>query len=630
MEACVERTSGEWRVTSGEQRQEINAESAEFSRGGGDGSGSMRSSNVREASGIAPAQPPSSKGKYLIGGAAAAVALLAVGWAAYHFGGSGKGSSSAPGKITQISHWDKLMDQARLSPDGHTVAFSSPVNGLRQVFVILASGGEPLQLTNDEGDKFVSNFSTDGTEIYLEKLHGTGETWSVPTLGGNAKRVLTGFAAAPSPDGKSIYYARAQTRSVFRGDRAGMGEDEVVTLDPKAWPVARILPFPDGKKLLVITASTISTLELFHAYVADVATRGVEDLGQFEGNGQDVVWSEAGKSVLYGRTVNGLTNIWKMNVGDKSLSQVTFGPGPDRSPMPDPGGKGIYVVNGKSTDYLTAYNTRTKASVDIAGENATQPAVSHDGKRLMYVTNPSRDRSEMWVADVDGGNKTKLAQGAALATATWALDDEHLIFFSEEDGKATKFYTVKPDGSGMKTYTAPETLTVVSVSWSPDQKTLFVSGAERGSKTLSIWRESTEGSTLEKMVEGCGIAFDAAADGKYLLSWVGEPAKRGIYAVSIADKSCTMMVPGVTTFGVNGENDGKSFLYAVPGRKDVTIYRQRMENGKAIGQPQVATTLPFAFPLTTGGNAYDFSRDLTTVVYARPGGHADLYLMGER
>jgi hypothetical protein len=91
-----------------------------------------------------------------------------------------------------------------------------------------------------------------------------------------------------------------------------------------------------------------------------------------------------------------------------------------------------------------------------------------------------------------------------------------------------------------------------------------------------------------------------------------------------------MMVPGVATFGINGEKEGKSFLYAIPGRKNVTIYRQTWENGKAVGQPQVALTLPFAFPLTSGGNAYDFSRDLTTVVYARPGGHADLYLLSER
>ena len=40
---------------------------------------------------------------------------------------------------------------------------------------------------------------------------------------------------------------------------------------------------------------------------------------------------------------------------------------------------------------------------------------------------------------------------------------------------------------------------------------------------------------------------------------------------------------------------------------------------------------PFAFPLSYhNGNAYDFSRDLSTIVYARPGGHADLYLLSQK
>jgi hypothetical protein len=179
----------------------------------------------------------------------------------------------------------------------------------------------------------------------------------------------------------------------------------------------------------------------------------------------------------------------------------------------------------------------------------------------------------------------------------------------------------------MKTFTAPETLTLQSVLSSADQKTLFVNAAERGSKVISIWKQSAEeGSTLEKFAEDCGIAFDVSPDGKYLLTWTsGE--KLGIYAQSIADHSCSMLVPKVSTFGINAEKDGKSFLYAVPTRKDVTIYRQKWDNGKTIGPPQVALTLPFAFPLLSGGNAYDFSRDLSTVVYARPGGHADLYLL---
>jgi Tol biopolymer transport system component len=57
----------------------------------------------------------------------------------------------------------------------------------------------------------------------------------------------------------------------------------------------------------------------------------------------DVVCSEPGKTVLFPRTVNGLTNIWKYSLQDRSLTQITFGTGPDFSPMPDPGGKGFTI-----------------------------------------------------------------------------------------------------------------------------------------------------------------------------------------------------------------------------------------------------------------------------------------------
>src|SRR5215469_7750638 len=67
------------------------------------------------------------------------------------------------GKVTQISHWDKPIDNPNISPDGRTIAFTSPVAGIPQVFVMLASGGEPLQLTRDEGDKTVDGFSADGS-----------------------------------------------------------------------------------------------------------------------------------------------------------------------------------------------------------------------------------------------------------------------------------------------------------------------------------------------------------------------------------------------------------------------------------------------------------------------------------
>jgi hypothetical protein len=84
------------------------------------------------------------------------------------------------------------------------------------------------------------------------------------------------------------------------------------------------------------------------------------------------------------------------------------------------------------------------------------------------------------------------------------------------------------------------------------------------------------------------------------------------------------------TAGAIFARDGKSFLYAISSRSGVTINRQLWKDGKVIGTPQVALRLPFMFPLFCSGNAYDFSRNLSTIVYTRPGGHADLYLLSQK
>jgi hypothetical protein len=103
----------------------------------------------------------------------------------------------------------------------------------------------------------------------------------------------------------------------------------------------------------------------------------------------------------------------------------------------------------------------------------------------------------------------------------------------------------------------------------------------------------------------------------------------GIYVISTFDRKCNSLLPGVVTFNATFARDGKSFLYAVASRGEVTIYRQAWRDGKTIGAGQVALKVPFAFPLMYAGNAYDFSRDLSTIVYARPGGHADLYVLSQ-
>jgi hypothetical protein len=386
-----------------------------------------------------------------------------------------------------------------------------------------------------------------------------------------------------------------------------------------------LLLFPGGNDLLA-TAFPKMFRPKFRFYRINVTSHEAVDLGEVSGN-RDVVWDEPGKTVLFSRTVNGLTNIWNYSLNGRRLKQITFGAGPDYRPMPDPGGKGLYFVNGKSSGFLTAYQVHSKESTDIVSEDATEPIISADGKRVMYIAPPAHDQRELWVADIDGGNNVKIATGEDLGTGSWAPDNFHLSFQETRADAGSHAYIVGADGSGLRQL--PRTGGVVGNSvWSPDQKFVYVIGWEKPGSTPSVWEWSVDGSNPEKVVDNCCYVSDIDPGGKYLRGIVERGEKTGIYEVSISDRKCIPLLHGTETETAVFARDGKSFLYPVGSRGEVTIYRQPWKDGKAIGAPQVALKVPFAFSLGyAGGNAYDFSRDLSTIVYARPGGQADLYLL---
>jgi len=575
--------------------------------------------------GSAAGQPSAALARkwYVILGAC--VVLLAAAFGAYHIWPHANTPSDAA-QVTKISQWNKPMNDARLSPGGRAVAFVSPAGGVAQVFLMLASGGEPLQLTNDEGDKNVDTFSRDGREVYYSRFLGRDEVWAVPALGGSPRRVASANYLVFSPDGGSMFYAKSDNSGIFRADKSGLNEEPVYSSAGTGMSFIPLLVFPGGEELRAAGGQPFSPD--FNFYRINLISHKATDLGAVSGN-TDVVWAEPGKAVLFSRNVSGLTNIWKYNL-DGTLTQITLGAGPDYSPMPDPAGKGIYYVNGKSSGFLTTYHVHSKESKDIASDDATQPEISPDGKRVMYTTLPAPNRNELWVSDIDGDNTAKLATGEILKTATWAQDNFHLAFVNAGANEEDKAYVVGADGSGLRQLLRTEN-TIWNVVWGRDQKSIYVSGPEKASQILTVWKWNVDGSNPEKFVENCCIVYDADPSGQYLLGVVPKGETAGIYEVSISDRKCVALLPGVATFTVAFARDGESFLYAVPSRAEITIFCQAWRDGKIIGAPQVALKVPFTFPLGYAtGNAYDFSKDLSTIVYARPGGHADLYLLSQK
>ena len=127
------------------------------------------------------------------------------------------------------------------------------------------------------------------------------------------------------------------------------------TLDGTPWPVSSILPFPDSARLFVASFYPSSFLDSMLAYCLDLSTQTTSDLGLIPGDALDQVWEQPGKTTLFfPKTVNGLTNIWRFAFQDatpllysSAAPLAPFLQAPDASPMPDPSGKGMYIVNGK-------------------------------------------------------------------------------------------------------------------------------------------------------------------------------------------------------------------------------------------------------------------------------------------
>ena len=525
------------------------------------------------------------------------------------------------GKVTQISHWNKPIDSPSISPDGRTIAFTSPVAGIPQVFVMLASGGEPLQLTRDEGDKTVDGFSVDGSEIYFARVLGRDEVWAIPTLGGNPRRLVSALFAVPSPDGSSLFYLKSYNSSIFRTPLNSFSEEQIYNFDnPPAFPVA-ILPFPNGKDLFVTTMTQFPD-RTGHLYRVNVSGHSAHEIGTVSDVANGGGWEEPGKSVLISRTVNGLINLWSYNLAGRSFKQLTFGPGPDQWPMPDPSGRGIFFVNGKNSTLLTVYHVGNKSTDELVSENSSQPVISPDAKHIMYVRVPDQNRNELWASEIDGSNPRKIASSGDLATSNWSRDGSHLIYADVSAARGSAI-VVGSDGRDPHEIKGIQG-GIVWMAWTPDAKKIYITSIVASKRV--VWEANADGSQLQKFIDDCCFVADASPDGKRLLGLVERGDDAGIYQVSLADKKRIPLLTGVVTFGARYSPDGRSVIYAVAARGQVTFYRQTINGDKAVGYPKLALTLPFAFPFNyVNGNAFDFSPDLSTIVYLRLSGQADFF-----
>jgi serine/threonine protein kinase len=568
------------------------------------------------------AQPTAKRNPILYAGIA--VVVLAAIFAAYHFlprSGSST-QSTASGKITKISDWNRAMIGAVLSPDGRTLAFSSTINGYDQLFVMLTSGGQPLQLTHDGGNKYPRAFSADGNQIYFGGIIGDLGIRAIPTLGGDSQPLANGYMVAPSADGRYLYVLN-YLHSIVRTGPSGAGSEHFADIED-ANRVLQLLPTPDNKFLFVIQANPGSpVLQL------DLSTHQFTRLKPIPDLEEGVAWAEPGKSLYVARAVNGITNLWQFTLADGALKQLTFGPGPDGTPLPDPTGRGLFFINGRPTGNLTVYRPATKQSTDILSDLATQPCVTHKNDRVAYVTMPQSNHYELWVADIDGSNAKRLFTSASrIETIAFTEDDKQFVF-TEQTRPESHLFAVALDSSRVRQLPAAPGDVGFGASIPGTNAVALTSFTNNNSQTRVNFKLdlASPNPQPEILFQGCTSVLSVSPDLNYYAGPVLFGNDAGLWQYSLKDKKCTALRPGLASYFGEYAKDGKSFYFADTKDGKTNVFRQSWSNGQPGKDVKSILVFPFAVREDFAGNAWALSDDLSTLVYSRPTAHDDLYLL---
>jgi Tol biopolymer transport system component len=138
---------------------------------------------------------------------------------------------SNPRRLT--FHRDRQALPIRWSPSGDRIAYSSGFDPSADVYVVDATGGAPMRITDDTLDEVHPTWSRDGDWIYYSRIHASTswELWKTPAHGGEPVQLTRGdrhMMADEAADGETLYFLTRYWQGVLwkmpLSDRLGQPE----------------------------------------------------------------------------------------------------------------------------------------------------------------------------------------------------------------------------------------------------------------------------------------------------------------------------------------------------------------------------------------------------------------------
>ena len=386
---------------------------------------------------------------------------------------------SLPAFSSLRSSTPRCWDQS-WSPDGRYFAcVAAPNDRARRtsLYLLPASGGEPIPVTDGSSGDWSPSWSSDGRRLFfVSNRGGSMDLWQQrigeegPVGAPEPLTVGVGMRkAAFSPDGTKLAYSRGRMVSnvwrvpILRERPANRADAEHLTIGQAYTRLSDISP--DARRLLAPRSGTC------------LAPKGSDRSGR---GGICVLPAEGGDMTQL--TTRGRSARWSPRGWNSDLWVMPAEGGPARQLTSDP-------------------------------ESNSNARWSPDGTEIAFVSNRSGNR-DIWVISADGGEPRQVTDypGGDQSPA-WSPDGKWLVF--QSSGRGAGLWRIPASGGEAEPVTESR---AYAPRWSPDGKEIYF---VRPDINVNIWAVSLEDGREYPVTDFSGRHgnlgwMPLATDGEYL------------------------------------------------------------------------------------------------------------------
>lgn len=255
---------------------------------------------------------------------------------------------------------------------------------------------------------------------------------------------------------------------------------------------------PDGT-VLVFQSNRAGVNQIFAKTIGGESSE-TNQLTQAEFGAETPVISPDGRKIAFAMYVaEGNNDVFVMNIDGSGMRQLTDGPGYDGHPHWNADGSRIAFNSDRTTpDPAAAWSDRWHEIFSMKSDGSdvrqhtrcksvcTYGSLSPDGQTVLYrklisgagldwALNDVDDNSEIFIANIDGGDERNLSNHPAFdGWPVWSATGKRIAFASNRDGPALvgQVWTMKPDGSGLQQETRGD-WSYVQPAWSFAEDSIY-------------------------------------------------------------------------------------------------------------------------------------------------------------